>query len=70
MVNLSPLVKTAPVPEKIATADQYIDTAALIDYLTARLPSSDHPLSVAAAHHFAKPGKLLRAKIALRAATN
>lgn len=70
MANLSPLVKTAPESEKIATADQHIDTAVLIHYITARLPAKDHPLSEAATHHFATPGKLLRAKMALSASTH
>ncbi len=70
MANLSPLVKTAPVPDKIITADQHVDTAALNNYIKIRLPAADHPLAEAAAHHFAKPGKLLRAKMALRASTN
>ena len=67
MANLSPLVKTATETKKIATASQYTDTAALINYISDHLPAIEHPLSEAATHHFAKPGKLLRAKMALKA---
>ena len=34
----------------------------------ARLPSSEHPLHAAAAHHFAEPGKMLRARMAIASA--
>ena len=69
MANLSPLVKTAPENEKITTADPHVDTVVLVNFIKDKLPAADHPLSCAAHHHFAKPGKLLRAKMALRAST-
>ena len=37
-------------------------------FITDRLPAAGEPLAEAAAHHFAAPGKMLRAKMALRAA--
>ena len=67
MANLSPLVTNAPASGKVSAEGQYTDTAPLIDYMKARLPATDHPLSEAATHHFTQPGKLLRAKMALRA---
>ena len=33
-----------------------------------RLPTHDKPLGKAAAHHFSKPGKMLRAKMAMHGA--
>lgn len=35
--------------------------------IKSQLPSNDHPLSAAANHHFAEPGKLIRGQIALAA---
>ena len=43
-----------------------VDT--LHNFILSRLPKSDTALAEAARHHFAKPGKMLRAKMALRAA--
>jgi geranylgeranyl pyrophosphate synthase len=43
-----------------------VDT--LHNFILNRLPKSDNALAEAARHHFAKPGKMLRAKMALRAA--
>ena len=67
MANISPLVTNAPATGKLAAEQKYADTATLIDYIMIRLPDAEHPLSEAASHHFTKPGKLLRAKMALRA---
>ena len=39
----------------------------LVDFVSARLPEAGQPLAEVAAHHFVKPGKMLRAKMALRA---
>jgi geranylgeranyl pyrophosphate synthase len=43
-----------------------VDT--LHNFILNRLPKSDNALAEAARHHFAKPGKMLRAKMALQAA--
>ena len=40
----------------------------LHNFILSRLPKSDTALAEAARHHFAKSGKMLRAKMALRAA--
>ncbi|MDG1317095.1 MAG: polyprenyl synthetase family protein, partial [Paracoccaceae bacterium] len=40
----------------------------LHNFILCRLPKPDTSLAEAARHHFAKPGKMLRAKMALRAA--
>ena len=36
--------------------------------IVSRLPTHDKPLGKAAAHHFSKPGKMLRAKMAMHGA--
>ena len=38
------------------------------DLIISRLPTHDQPLCKAAAHHFSKPGKMLRAKMAMHGA--
>ena len=38
------------------------------DFIIERMPQPGQPLADAAAHHFAAPGKMLRAKMALSAA--
>ena len=38
------------------------------DFITNQLPASDHPLGPSAAHHFQRPGKMLRARLALSSA--
>jgi geranylgeranyl pyrophosphate synthase len=43
-------------------------TDTLHDFILCRLPELDTPLASAALHHFAVPGKMVRAKMALRAA--
>ena len=43
-------------------------TDTLHDFILCRLPELDTPLASAALHHFAIPGKMVRAKMALRAA--
>ncbi|MGC6516454.1 MAG: polyprenyl synthetase family protein [Candidatus Puniceispirillaceae bacterium] len=37
-------------------------------FITTQLPSPSHPLGAPAEHHFARPGKMLRARLALSAA--
>jgi geranylgeranyl pyrophosphate synthase len=44
-----------------------LNTKNLVEFVAARLPEAGQPLADAAAHHFEKPGKMLRAKMALRA---
>ena len=44
-----------------------LSTDDLVEFIAARLPKAGQPLADAAAHHFEKPGKMLRAKMALRA---
>ena len=44
-----------------------LNTENLVEFIAVRLPRAGHPLADAAAYHFAKPGKMLRAKMALRA---
>jgi geranylgeranyl pyrophosphate synthase len=44
-----------------------LDTEDLVEFVAARLPGAGQPLADAAAHHFEKSGKMLRAKMALRA---
>ena len=39
------------------------------DFILERMPAPGQTLADAAMHHFAAPGKMLRAKMALRAAT-
>ena len=67
MSKLYSLVNSAQVSNKTATAYSSTDVSSLVCYVKNCLPESNHPLSEAAAHHFFKPGKLLRAKIAIRA---
>ncbi|MDE0784059.1 MAG: polyprenyl synthetase family protein, partial [Planktomarina sp.] len=43
-------------------------TDILHSFILARLPEPDTPLADAALHHFSIPGKMVRAKMALRAA--
>ena len=38
------------------------------DFISQQLPQNGHPLAPAAAHHFQRPGKMLRAQLALSAA--
>ena len=46
------------------------DSRTLIsDFITSTLPPKGHPLDAPAAHHFARPGKMLRARLALSAAS-
>lgn len=61
----------------IRTTDDVIPTTHIVkskptdiiqDYIIARLPNRFHPLSAAAHHHFNKPGKFIRARMALAAA--
>ena len=50
-------------------ADKKDDSRALISsFISAQLPAAPHPLAAPAAHHFARPGKMLRARLALSAA--
>ena len=50
-------------------ADQKDDSRAIIaSFMSSQLPTAPHPLAAPAAHHFARPGKMLRARLALSAA--
>ena len=39
------------------------------DFITQAMPKAGHPLAAPAAHHFARPGKMLRARLALSSAS-
>ena len=67
MTDLSPL-QSHYVENNVATSeDQQSITDRLAEFIATRLPKAGQPLAGAASHHFAKPGKMLRAKMALRA---
>jgi geranylgeranyl pyrophosphate synthase len=68
MTELSPMLREYAVQDADALPEIGSTTELLCDFITTRLPQPGEPLADAAAHHFAKPGKMLRAKMALRAA--
>ena len=52
-----------------AEAPERDDSRTLItQFIQNQLPHNDHPLAMPAAHHFKRPGKMLRARLALSAA--
>ena len=54
---------------KADRADHKDDSRAIIaSFMSSQLPMAPHPLAAPAAHHFARPGKMLRARLALSAA--
>ena len=44
------------------------DQQIVYNLILSRLPQAGEPLSLAAAHHFEKPGKMLRARMVMRGA--
>ena len=72
MTELTPYAKDY-IAEEVDTARsatrQPSGSDILHDFILNRLPKPGQPLHEAAAHHFSRPGKMLRAKMALRAAT-
>ena len=67
MTELSPLMSAYAADEAVNLPGHQSTTDRLAEFITARLPKAGQPLAEAASHHFAKPGKMLRAKMALRA---
>ncbi len=67
MMELSPLVNSYVEDNPVNLAGHQSTTDRLTNFIKARLPKAGMPLAEAASHHFAKPGKMLRAKMALRA---
>lgn len=67
MKKISTLVSAFTADESDTQLRQALNTENLVRFIAARLPLSGQPLAEAAAHHFEKPGKMLRAKMALRA---
>ncbi len=62
------IVTDTPVKD-VTSDDRMDDVRALIsDFITSALPQKGHPLAEPAAHHFARPGKMLRARLALSSA--
>ena len=68
MTEISPMAGAYASRDRAELSEQQYDTRNLADFIAARLPKPGQPLSEAAAHHFAKTGKMLRAKMAIRAA--
>ena len=67
MTELSPLLSSYVADDVASIPGRQSSTDHLTDFIAARLPKSGQPLAESASHHFAKPGKMLRAKMALRA---
>ncbi len=67
MKNITTLVNAFTADEADTQLRHQLNSKNLVDFIAARLPSATQPLEAAAAHHFKKPGKMLRAKMALRA---
>jgi geranylgeranyl pyrophosphate synthase len=67
MKKISTLVNAFTAVEADDQLRNQLNSTNLIDFIAARLPRADQPLGEVAAHHFKKPGKMLRVKIALRA---
>ena len=69
MVDLNTDILTHSAPVTITDTAHKDDVRALIsDFIAATLPEAGHPLEKPAAHHFARPGKMLRARLALSSA--
>ena len=69
------LIQPAGDVQKAELAQKALFEAELVTYMQdfkkacmSRLPSGEHPLHAAAAHHFAEPGKMLRARMAIASA--
>ena len=67
MTELSPLVSAFAEDEVATLPGRQSTSDCLLEFITDRLPKVGQPLAEAASHHFARPGKMLRAKMALRA---
>jgi geranylgeranyl pyrophosphate synthase len=67
MTKISTLVNAFTADEAETQLRHQLNSKNLVDFVAARLPELGQPLAEAAAHHFEKPGKMLRAKMALRA---
>ena len=68
MTDLSKPAKTILTDPGAGGAISRSTSEAIHIFIAERLPAAGQPLSEAAAHHFMAPGKMLRAKMALRAA--
>ena len=69
MVDLNTDILTHSAPVTITDTAHKDDVRALIsDFIASTLPEAGHPLEKPAAHHFARPGKMLRARLALSSA--
>ena len=67
MTELSPLLHSYVEDNLVNSVGHQSTTDRLADFISARLPKPGLPLAEPANHHFAKLGKMLRAKMALRA---
>ena len=67
MKNMSTLVNAFITDDADTQLTNQLNTNNLIDFIESRLPKVNQPLEAVAAHHFRNPGKMLRAKMALRA---
>lgn len=67
MTELSPLVHSYCEDNVLNSVGHQSTSDRLADFISARLPKPGRPLAEAANHHFGKLGKMLRAKMALRA---
>ena len=67
MKKKSALVNAFTADEADTQLRHQLNSQNLIDFVAARLPEAGQPLAEVAAHHFENPGKMLRAKMALRA---
>ena len=68
MTDLSKPTKNILTDSGAGGAISHSTSEAIHVFIAERLPAVGQPLSKAAAHHFMAPGKMLRAKMALRAA--
>jgi len=68
MNELSTLFGVMATGTVTSSQDHSDDQDQIHNFILGKLPTSDEPLAAAAAHHFANPGKMLRAKMALRGA--
>lgn len=67
MKKISTLVNAFTADEVDTQLRHQLNSKNLVDFIAARLPRGAQPLEEVAAYHFKKPGKMLRAKMALRA---
>jgi geranylgeranyl pyrophosphate synthase len=69
MKDLSPAVSDHLADNEPASLLRTSASDYLVSFVASRLPNPGQPLAEAAAYHFTKTGKMLRAKMALRAAS-